>query len=148
MIATKDTNTNRGFVEKKGSPAFIAPYWLVGDANDASGVNMAQKTIEVPIKLDGDDFQIAVPVLYNPKSVKAGTKPRKSVPQSSTASGSSNVRKRKAVTQKDVSQYKSVDTRICAMSCAQGLLCCISLNTCTYTDYESRIGAPRREHPQ
>ena len=103
MIATKDTNSNRGVVEEKSPPACIAPYLRVGDANDASGVNIAQTTIEVPITLDGEDFQIAVPVLYNSKSVKTGTKLRKSALQSSTASGSSNVRKRKAAPQKDES---------------------------------------------
>jgi hypothetical protein len=93
MATNRDGARDRGFVEKKGGPAFIAPYWLVGDESDQKLVNMVATTKEVTITVDDQAFRMVVPCLQNTRTLKPGAKLRKAAPKAIAASAG---QKRKA----------------------------------------------------
>jgi hypothetical protein len=66
--------------KKKAAPPFIAPYWLVSDEADEAKANMVPRTKDVTISVDDVAFKVSVPVLQNPRAVKAGTKLSKHKP--------------------------------------------------------------------
>jgi len=92
-VASDAVHRDKGFVEKKNLPAFIAPYWLVGNETNGKLVNMVVKTKVIKVVVDGTDHNVTVPVLQNPRAIKEDTKLRKLKPvDAADASGS----KRKA----------------------------------------------------
>ena len=91
-VASDADHRDKGFVEKKTLPPFIAPYWLVGDETKEKLVNMVVKTKSIKVFVDGIDYNVSVPVLQNTRAIKEGTKLRKLKPTDDVASGS----KRKA----------------------------------------------------
>ena len=82
MATNRDGARDRGFVERTSGPAFIAPYWLVGDESDQKLVNMVATTKEVTITVDDQAFRMVVPCLQNPRTLKPGAKLRKATPKS------------------------------------------------------------------
>ena len=85
MATNHDGARDRGFVEKTSGPAFIAPYWLVGDESDQKLVNMVATTKEVTITVDDQAFRMVVPCLQNPRTLKPGAKLRTAAPKAIAA---------------------------------------------------------------